>query len=99
MKFEKKEVDIISQTLTVPLMAFGYDELKGKIGGEQMGRVKLILDQLRQSGVVNREDLSFLIIVLLYSRDIIDWIEYPTLTGFTWGESTDLIIKIIKNLQ
>ena len=99
MKFTSDQVRMIDQTLAVPLHAFGGDVLKKKIGDSTLEHVTRLTNSLRDTQEVSDADLSLFIRAFLISRFVIGESQYATLTGFSWEESLDFTLGIIKEMR
>ena len=47
MKLNKKQIDIIDQTISVPLMAFGLSKFTEKINEDNLQKIKKLLKKLK----------------------------------------------------
>ena len=95
MKLNKKQIDIIDQTISVPLMAFGLSKFTEKINEDNLQKIKKLLEEIKISNEIKKEDIHLCLKAFIVARDIIDEREYQTITGFTWEESLDLILFLI----
>lgn len=99
MNFQEREKEIIIQTLNVPLKAFGYDRFEEKIGVKEIEKLKFIIKGFENLSSIEKDNLFLILKAFIYARDIIDWNEYFTITGYSWEESTDLIVRILAVLN
>ena len=70
-----------------------------KIGENKNKYLRQVHNNIKVNNMVDYSDISFVLVSFLYSRDIIEHFDdYHTLTGFTWEESADLAVKLIREV-
>jgi hypothetical protein len=98
MKLDKRQVQMIDQTLAIALMAFGQQRFTEKVGKEAVVAIREILPLIKESGEIPTGVLRLILSGFIIARDIADEQEYPTLTGFSWDESLDFILLLLKEI-
>jgi hypothetical protein len=101
-----KELNIIDQVLSVPLMAFGLKELleKTQLKKEEIEKLHDIIvgelenkkDNQDKDSVLefSSDELKKLQTIFRESMDIIDPTEMQTITGYEWEEGLELAEKM-----
>jgi hypothetical protein len=99
----KEDLSLLEQVISIPLEAFGLAELLEKTGFKEERIQKLFtpiqdyLKDLKEESIeieISTEDLNDLIKIYDVSCEIIDPIEMPTITGYSWKDSQQLLIKL-----
>ncbi len=79
---------------------FDYIIYQTKLNNDRIEKViKMVLSQLDKDKVVklsiDEEDLKDLIEIYRISCDILDPIELPTITGYSWKEAQEMLDKLV----
>lgn len=99
--FTPIEIEIITRVISVPLGAFGLNELIEKTGLEKKECERLnniFKENRRNSGAtelaISSEDLVKIAQVFAVSAKIIDPIDMHTLVGYSWDEAMSVLKKL-----
>ncbi len=100
VKLNEDELAILQRVISVPLYAFGLEELlqKTQIGKEIILNLVNKLDIIHQSAsleiILDSTELSHLIQIFDVSCEIVDPTEMHTLTGYEWSDAQNLLQKL-----
>lgn len=94
MKLNTREINLIAQTINVPLMAFGHEKLQKVISDNDNVSIKRILNELKNDKKINSADSELLTKCLVASIQIIPDYDYHALTGYFLEEAFQLLGKM-----
>lgn len=97
-KIKIDSLELIYQTILVPFESFGKDRLFSFFEDkEKIKHLFLKLEEKVQNKncVLDDVDISLLIKIFIIARDIIDPVEFQTITSYSWDHSTKVFFELI----
>lgn len=94
----KNEVQLIFQTINIPISAYGYEEffLSTKIDEKYIIEFIAHIRNRKDDLIIEDKKLIKILIIALYKAYEISEDEYHTLTGYTDAEFYKLVEKLLK---
>ncbi len=99
MQLNEKEIDILVQAFGVITHAYGANQFEAQCGKGSVDKLENLRRKLPLSGIIEKEDLKAVANYFAVAREIIDPIEFPILTSYSWDESGDLLAKFQSELD